>query len=178
MLIFSVLFLSCISNVDPLSSGLWAFSSALPVVFTVVVFCHGLPAYLRTLSSLSWTACTTQRLWSLWAASWPCSSSVSTDWKCVHYGSLSSSLHFIFDCWIFKPLWFLHTLPQLHCILVVGCPLHWINCLVSVHLGSCSQNFLLWMNLTGLHRALTSTPFSILGLNWNANFNPGPNTKY
>jgi hypothetical protein len=30
-----------------------------------------------------------------------------------------------------------------------------------------------WKNLTGLHRALTSTPVNTFGINWNADCEPG-----
>ena len=31
----------------------------------------------------------------------------------------------------------------------------------------------MWKNLTGLHRALTSTPSNTFGMNWNTNLEPG-----
>jgi hypothetical protein len=37
---------------------------------------------------------------------------------------------------------------------------------------------LVWKNLTGLHRVLTSTPLNTFGMNWNADCEPGPITQH
>ena len=41
--------------------------------------------------------------------------------------------------------------------------------------GPCRNGLLrsVWKNLTGLHRALTSTPLNTFGMNWNSNYEPG-----
>jgi hypothetical protein len=36
----------------------------------------------------------------------------------------------------------------------------------------------MWKNLTGLHRALTSTPSITFGMNWNSNCEPGLITQH
>ncbi|CDR00764.1 unnamed protein product [Oncorhynchus mykiss] len=42
-----------------------------------------------------------------------------------------------------------------------------------VHKARNGLSRLLWKNLTGLHRALTSTPSNTFGMNWNADCDPG-----
>ena len=59
------------------------------------------------------------RDWALWYDSCPCTSSVLPGLAPAHYSWLPPSRHFIQLWCIFKPLWFLHVLPQIH-LLKVG----------------------------------------------------------
>ena len=87
------------------------------------------------------------------------------------------------------------TLPvRMHC---ANCKVWWRRKIVLGSLGKALSSFSMtispctkrgpysnglsrsvWKNLTGLHRALTSTPLNTFGMNWNADCEPGLITQH
>ena len=120
------------------ASRIWSTSSS-NCFQRVVMLAAGHLIHLLSDLMLEGLVCNTWRFWALWGDSGPGTSCVSPGVTPVRSVAAAPNRHFILDWWIFKPRMFLQTLPHVHCVLVVVCPLPGSVNVVSVRLG-CSSS--------------------------------------